>query len=186
MILCGVQSVWAGGAGGAFTLLGEPEEGDHRSVPDHHPHLPRDHQRPAWIQRSELHTHTVVTRVIPNILSEQKSSVRLSYHTINFFTLSARPQVRHLSPALWKQRRSWSLSLLTCTSREWEYRESLAMVGDVRTVHVCICLRADKPSFFLCMSAQSVNIIFDPLRLPVRPDIWCSNHRCPCSTPSRL
>lgn len=39
-----VQSVRAGGTGGAVSVLGEPQEADHHSVSDHHPHLPGDHK----------------------------------------------------------------------------------------------------------------------------------------------
>lgn len=46
-----LQSVRAGGTGGAVPMLGEPPPADHHTVPDHHPHLPGDHKWPARIQR---------------------------------------------------------------------------------------------------------------------------------------
>lgn len=48
-----VQGVWAGGTGRAVTMLGEPQEADHHTVPDHHPHIPGDHKWPARVQRLE-------------------------------------------------------------------------------------------------------------------------------------
>lgn len=43
------QGLWAGGTGWAVSVLGKPQEADHHSVPDHHPHLPGDHQWPARV-----------------------------------------------------------------------------------------------------------------------------------------
>ena len=55
--VCDAQGVWAGGTGWAVSMLGEPQEADHHSLPDHHPHVPRDHKWPARIQRLEPQTH---------------------------------------------------------------------------------------------------------------------------------